>query len=210
MAISVLTLGGLALVAGLARFVTSAPSAAVAPAPYPFSCLAQEGTAQHIHPYLRIVLEGRAVTIPAYVGIRDLGGGAACYEPLHTHDASGIIHIESASPTQLFTLGDFFTVWRDTYGTAMIGTATVPITYTMGELFGHSGDAHHDLRLLVDGRASNAGPTLVLNQLDYCSAAATDPPCYPTAVGDPYPPMLVTRYGTGHTIVLQYGVRGGS
>jgi hypothetical protein len=203
----VLTLGGLALVAGMAHFVTSSPSAGVAPVPYPFPC-AQEATAQHIHPYLRIMLEGRAVTVPAYVGIRDLGG-AACYEPLHTHDASGIVHIESASSTELYSLGDFFTIWRDTYGTATIGTATVPVDYTVGELFGHPVDARHVLRLLVDGKASSAGPTLVLNDLDYCSAATTDPPCYPTAVGDPYPPILLTRYGTGHTIVLQYGVRGG-
>ena len=82
--------------------------------------------------------------------------------------------------------------------------------YDRGDLLGRSVDARHEVRLVVDGKPSGAGPTLVLNGLDYCSAAMTQPPCFPTAVGDPYPPILVTRYGTGHTIVLQYAARGGS
>ena len=209
MAVSVLVLGGIAVIVFFARLSASGPSTAVGQASYPFPCLATEGTAQHIHPYLRIVLDGTPVTVPAFVGIRN-SGGVACYEPLHTHDASGIVHIETANPTQTFTLGDFFTIWRDTYGTALIHNATVPVGYTVGELLGRSVDARHEVRLVVDGKPSGAGPTLVLNGLDYCSAAMTQPPCFPTAVGDPYPPILVTRYGTGHTIVLQYAARGGS
>lgn len=58
--------------------------------------------------------------------------------------------------------------------------------------------------LLVDGKPSTAFGSLVLNQLDYCSAASTGPPCYPTAVGDPYYNGQPYPYGTGHTIVIEY------
>jgi len=209
-AISLLTAGAIGLVFIFVRLFEGPGSTAdVGPAAYPYPCLPNEGTAQHIHPYVRIVVDGDAITIPAYVGIRDVGG-TACFEPVHTHDASGILHIESVSPTQLFTLGDFFAIWRDTYRTAEVRNATVPVSYTVGDLLGRPIDAGHDVRLLVDGTLSRAGPTLVLNALDYCTAAMTNPPCFPTAVADPYPPFLVQRYGTGHVIVLQYAARGGS
>lgn len=163
-----------------------------------------EGDAQHIHPYLRIVINGQPVTIPAFIGFRALPGGGACLEPVHTHDASGIVHIESPSPTQTYTLADFFTIWRATYNTVDIQGTRYPVRYTLTELLGHRTDSQHFIRFLVDGARSLAGPGLVLNALDYCSAAATGPPCAPTAVGDPYPPVLVQRYGTSHTIVLEY------
>ncbi len=173
-------------------------------AAFPFSCLRAEGDAQHIHPYLRIVINGQPVTIPAFIGFRALPGGGACLEPVHTHDASGIVHIESPSPTQTYTLADFFTIWRATYNTVDIQGTRYPVRYTLTELLGHRTDSQHFIRFLVDGARSLAGPGLVLNALDYCSAAATGPPCAPTAVGDPYPPVLVQRYGTSHTIVLEY------
>jgi hypothetical protein len=45
-----------------------------------------------------------------------------CYYEMHTHDASGVIHVESATPPAngqsgtLFTLGDFLAVWGISYG----------------------------------------------------------------------------------------------
>jgi hypothetical protein len=209
-AISLLTAGGIGVIVFFVHlFGGPGSSGDVGPTAFPYPCLSTEGTAQHVHPYLRIVVDGNDLTIPASVGIRD-AGGAVCYEPVHTHDASGIVHIESVSPTQSYTLGDFFAIWRATYGTAAVGGATVPISYTVGDLMGRQVDARHDVRLLVDGKPSSAGPTLVLNALDYCTAAMTNPPCFPTAVGDPYPPFFAARYGTGHVIVLQYAAHGGS
>lgn len=130
--------------------------------------------------------------------------GGSCFEPLHTHDASGIIHIEGPNPSQRYTLGDFFAVWRATYGTVQIGSGSFPVTYTAGELLGHRVGGGHTIRLIVDGRPVASGPGLVLNALDYCSAQSVGPPCFPTAVGDPFPPAVLRQYGTGHTIVLEY------
>ncbi len=171
---------------------------------FPFPCLQAEGNAQHIHPYLRILIDGQPVPIPALVGIRSISESLACLEPIHTHDASGIIHIESPDPAQTYTLTDFFAIWRATSRIVEINGARYSVSYTPTELFGHRTDAHHFIRLLVDGTPSLAGPALVLNTLDYCSAATVGPPCAPTAVGDPYPPFLVQQYGVGHTIVLEY------
>jgi hypothetical protein len=53
------------------------------------------------------VIGGNGQVVPALIGIdveRQL------ISPLHTHDATGIIHIESATQ-RTFTLGEFFTEW---------------------------------------------------------------------------------------------------
>src|SRR5207248_3335158 len=61
---------------------------------------------------------GRAVPVPANVGIPydsaiNVGGQHICYYWLHTHDASGVAHIESPTP-HLYTLGQFFDIWHYT------------------------------------------------------------------------------------------------
>ena len=65
-----------------------------------------EGNVVHIHQHLDIYVNGRHVTVPALIGI-DPGH---FFSPLHTHDTSGILHVES--PTEsAFSLGQFFAVW---------------------------------------------------------------------------------------------------
>lgn len=199
---------------GLAVVVVRLDTAPRAGQAFPFPCLGHETLAVHIHPWLRIFINGQPVRIPAGIGIPGAaadGGGivssGSCFEPLHTHDDSGIIHIEGPSPSQTYTLGDFFAVWRATYATVEFAGRPRPVEYTLSSILGFGADSAHRVALLVDGTPSQAGPALVLNRLDYCRAGMTTPPCWPTAAGDPFPPDLVTRYGTGHTIVIQYGPR---
>lgn len=67
--------------------------------------LAAEGTVLHIHQHLDVFDNGKRVTVPAGIGIGD-----TFISPLHTHDTSGVVHVES--PTiRPFTLGEFFAVW---------------------------------------------------------------------------------------------------
>lgn len=204
-------LGGMALALLLGVAGWTVVTTRTASARFPFPCLGGEGLAQHLHPWLRIEIDGQPVTVPAAVGIVDpvyrngVAVGGACFEPLHTHDASGIIHIESSSQTQAYTLADFFAVWKATYGTVEIEGRPYPVDYTGMELLGHREDGSHRITLLVDGRPDSRGPGLVLNELDYCSSAlGGTPPCWPTAPQDPWPPFLALRYGVGHTIVLTY------
>ena len=69
--------------------------------------LSSEGMAEHIHVHLDVLSDGKAVAVPAEIGIDTIHPGIS---PLHTHDDSGVIHIESPVKRQ-FSLGEFFTEW---------------------------------------------------------------------------------------------------
>jgi hypothetical protein len=69
--------------------------------------LGAEGTALHIHVHLDIYVDGKTVTVPADIGIPPSGG----ITPVHTHDATGIIHIESPDAHATYTLGQLFNIW---------------------------------------------------------------------------------------------------
>lgn len=71
------------------------------------SCNATEGVAEHIHAHLQIFSRGKAVTVPADIGIP---AGGNCLYWLHTHTAGGYVHIESPVRRD-FTLGQFFDIW---------------------------------------------------------------------------------------------------
>jgi len=63
-------------------------------------------TDYHIHVHVTIYLNGKQTQIPAQVGIPD----QTCLYWLHTHDTSGVIHIE-APAGHTYTLGNFFQIW---------------------------------------------------------------------------------------------------
>ena len=69
-------------------------------------CGPSEVLIHHEHSHLTIVVRGQLRTVPANIGIT---ATQICW--LHTHDTSGIIHVEAAD-NRTFTLGDFFGVWR--------------------------------------------------------------------------------------------------
>jgi len=61
---------------------------------------------QHQHATLQIVVDGKIETVPADIGISD-----SCHFALHTHDATGTLHVE-AQDVYPYTLADFFRVWQ--------------------------------------------------------------------------------------------------
>jgi len=68
--------------------------------------LTTEGQVVHIHQHLDIFVNGKKEPVPPNIGIYD---GQFLTE-LHTHDESGIMHVES--PTKrTFDLAQFFGVW---------------------------------------------------------------------------------------------------
>lgn len=188
--------------AGLAYLVSLyAPGCNVPGFPFPFA--GSEGTAIHVHPYLQIVINGQNVAVPAGVGIVKSG---TCFQPVHTHDASGVIHVESPDTSTQYTLGEFFQIWNATYHAVTINGANHPIIFNSTDILGFRADANHKVVLLVDGTPSSEYGSLVLNSLDYCSASTTGPPCSPTAVGDPFYGGQQYPFRTGHTIVIEYQV----
>ncbi|MFD0361125.1 hypothetical protein ACFQZZ_06635 [Nocardia sp. GCM10030253] len=64
-------------------------------------------TTFHYHAHLEVIVYGHPVTVPALVGIDE---ARMMGSPMHTHDASGIVHLESGEDIP-FTLGQFFTQW---------------------------------------------------------------------------------------------------
>src|SRR5919197_3243555 len=66
--------------------------------------LPAEVTNLHIHVHLDVLVQGKPVTVPANVGINAAGGYLS---PLHTHDDTRLIHVESPTNRE-FTLGEFF------------------------------------------------------------------------------------------------------
>jgi hypothetical protein len=75
--------------------------------PLRLSALGQEGAAVHIHAHLDVYVAGRHVQVPALVGIDVVN---QFITELHTHDTSGVMHVESPS-VRTFTLGQFFGEW---------------------------------------------------------------------------------------------------
>ena len=74
------------------------------------NCLpSHQNASLHIHPVLQILVDGTPETIPANVGIV-----RSCMAEVHTHDATGTIHVESILAGKEFTLNQLFTVWDKT------------------------------------------------------------------------------------------------
>ena len=64
----------------------------------------------HYHAHLDIMDSTQAVDVPAGIGFVIQNGQEVALTSLHTHDTTGIIHIESATDVP-FTLGQVFTEW---------------------------------------------------------------------------------------------------
>jgi hypothetical protein len=105
--------------------------------------LSAEGTVEHIHSHLTVTVEGKPVTVPALLGIDEAN---ASISPLHTHDTSGIVHIESPVKTT-FTLGQVFTEWDVALATGKIGSYSAA-----------SGDT---VTTFVDGKPVSGDPAAI-------------------------------------------------
>jgi hypothetical protein len=74
----------------------------------------------HTHALIHIYVHGLLVSPPANIG---LDPAKHLESSLHTHDRTGIIHMESPYRYD-FTLGDFFSVWGVKLGPAQLGGLT--------------------------------------------------------------------------------------
>jgi hypothetical protein len=90
-------------------------------------CQSSEGAVEHIHSHLQIFDRGRAVGVPALVGIPVSGN---CLYWLHTHADNGIIHIESPV-VRTFTLGQFFDIWGMALGPSKAASLSAPHGQTL-------------------------------------------------------------------------------
>ena len=101
-------------------------------------CQTNEQTVTHVHTHLTIFVNGKARVIPYGIGIPGAGAVStsegpfvqtgSCFYWLHVHANDGIIHIESPSTSESFTLGQFFDVWGIPLSKTQVGSATGNVT----------------------------------------------------------------------------------
>lgn len=158
LAIIIVVAGGLIALAAWPQH-TAAPSSAdlnikSGPAPWPadqdhlaarlqamdFPQLSSEGTVLHIHQHLDIFVHGKPVAVPAEIGI---GPGDSFITILHTHDATGVIHVESPQKAD-YTLGQFMQVWGVRFDTTHLG--------------GYTQDAENKLQVYANGQPVQGDP----------------------------------------------------
>jgi hypothetical protein len=114
-------------------------SAAVAAAGV--AMLGAEGNAVHIHTHLDVIINGSPVQVPADIGVDEAHGKIS---PLHSHDTTGVIHVESPTKPATFTLGQFFAEWQVSLGADHVG--------------GLVADTTHHLKAYVNGQPYAGNP----------------------------------------------------
>ncbi len=140
------------------------------------SVLTAEGNVDHYHAHLDVLKDGKPVPVPANIGITaGPDNRANGISALHTHDTTGVIHIESPTAGQVFTLGQLLTEWGVLGGSGAPGTGA-------GSLDGWT--------LYVNGKKHGAGiRDLQLKGhdeivLSYGAAPATIPAAYDFPAGE--------------------------
>jgi hypothetical protein len=77
-----------------------------------------EGAAEHFHAHLDVFVDGKAITVPADIGFEfSAAGKPTGISALHTHDESGIIHVEAPVVGATYTVGQLLTEWGVLDGT---------------------------------------------------------------------------------------------
>jgi hypothetical protein len=81
--------------------------------------------AYHIHSMLSIYQDGVRLAVPEGIGI------SSCHYDLHTHDTTGVIHVETPVP-KTFTLKQFFSLWGQPFSaTQVAGLPGTPTFYVI-------------------------------------------------------------------------------
>ena len=106
----------------------------------------------HIHPHLRIVINGTDLAIPAEIGVTE-----SSMMVVHTHDGTGTIHLESPVPKD-FNVGHFFFVWSRNSGEQKIFNSTCILDYCA--------DGNRTVRMLVNGQQNDEYEKFVMHDLD--------------------------------------------
>ena len=101
-------------------------------------CQTNEQLVYHVHAHLSIVHNGQEQLVSAQVGIPGGPLTPKCYYWLHTHDTTGVIHVESPTEAK-YTLGQFFDIWGQPLDTTNVAVYPVPsgqlTAYVNGQLF---------------------------------------------------------------------------
>lgn len=80
----------------------------------------------HVHALVSIYHDGKRLALP-----ESIGRSSSCSYEMHTHDGSGVVHIETDGP-KTFTLGQFFALWGQALSaSAVAGLSGTPTFYAV-------------------------------------------------------------------------------
>ena len=125
------------VIVGAVAFLPRSSNAVPLP-PYLDRCVTGPQT-YHSHPNL--VININELNFPIQTNIGAEGG---CHRSLHTHDASGTIHVETDQDRD-YTLGDFFLIWGNWANDANLAI------FNSTQIFTNRVDATHALTVTVNG-----------------------------------------------------------
>lgn len=116
----------------------------------------------HIHALLHVYVQGQSVTVPANIGI---SAADQLESPVHTHDTSGIIHIEAGQQFP-FRLADIFAVWG--------------VVFTGHQLGGYINSGQETVQVFVNGEQLTDPTHYVIKPHDNIVVAYGRPGSFPT------------------------------
>jgi hypothetical protein len=114
----------------------------------------------HYHVHITLYVDGHKVVIPGDMGydVNSATNTVSQASPIHTHDDTGLIHVEADRPGFHGTLGQVFDVWGVYFTNQCIGG------YCDG------------VKIWVDGKPTSAGPGLVLKNHQAITIVEGAPP----------------------------------
>jgi hypothetical protein len=134
------------------------------------SGLPQSGSeTYHIHALLRVYVNGKQQSVPANIGIDPSGQFLAA---LHTHDTSGIIHMESDAFFP-FKLGQFFDIWG--------------VKFTDTQLGAYYNQGTNTLQVYVNGKKVANPVNYEMKRHDTIVVAYGKPGSFPTKIPANFP-----------------------
>ena len=109
-------------------------------------CVQHQSISMHIHPHLKIVIKGQEQPIPADIGIT-LG----CMRPIHTHDATGTLHLEFPNVRDV-RLAEFFSIWGK--------------QFSSNQIFDFQNGPEGQVKMLVNGQENMEFENYIMKDLD--------------------------------------------
>jgi hypothetical protein len=129
-----------AVISGNAKPRTTGLAAATGQTVDNISCTTGEQLAVHYHADVQIYVNGVLRPLPGGIGIvlpdgtdsphLTSNGATSCIYSLHSHDATGIVHVESPD-NRAYTLGNLFDLWGQHLSTTQFMTYPVNATHKL-------------------------------------------------------------------------------
>lgn len=87
-------------------------------------CLQNMPDDYHVHTHISIFLNGDHIALPQDIGIHRISAEQGrCFYGIHTHDGTGLAHVEFSAPGT-YTLGQLFQIWGRSLSATDIGGIT--------------------------------------------------------------------------------------